>query len=146
MTRMLMPPPPVSAISYTGPSEPPTKAIPGGLYTPTYIFTKRHQGVSENNTMFKLSRRLWLPALLLSFLPAISMAQFGVSISVNAPPPELPVYEQPPIPGDGYLWVPGYWAWGDDIQDYYWVPGTWVLAPQPNYLWTPGYWGWSGGV
>ena len=65
---------------------------------------------------------------------------------MNTPPPELPVYEQPPIPDDGYLWTPGYWAWSDDIQDYYWVPGTWVLAPQPGYLWTPGYWGAEGAV
>ena len=74
--------------------------------------------------------------------PALSMAQVGVS--VNIAPPELPVYDQPPIPGDGYIWTPGYWAWGDDIQDYYWVPGTWVPAPQPEYLWTPGYWGANG--
>src|SRR5580658_10513503 len=54
------------------------------------------------------------------------------------------VYEQPPVPGPGFLWAPGYWAWGDG--DYYWVPGTWVEAPQPGYLWTPGYWGWNEGV
>ena len=24
------------------------------------------------------------------------------------------VYDQPPIPEPGYLWVPGYWAWDDD--------------------------------
>ena len=91
-------------------------------------------------------RRSVLPALLLLALPAIGLAQVGISISVNAPPPALPVYDQPPIPDDGYLWTPGYWAWSDDIQDYYWVPGTWVLAPQPGYLWTPGYWGGEGEV
>ncbi len=80
--------------------------------------------------------------LLLALSPALSMAQ--VSVSVTVAPPELPVYDQPPIPGDGYIWTPGYWAWGDDIQDYYWVPGTWVEAPQPQYLWTPGYWGAEG--
>jgi hypothetical protein len=94
--------------------------------------------------LFKTHARSIFAVLLMLALPALSMAQ--VNISVNVPPPELPVYDQPPIPGDGYLWTPGYWAWGDDIQDYYWVPGTWVLAPQPNYLWTPGYWGWQGGV
>jgi len=91
-------------------------------------------------------RRSILPALLLLVLPAISMAQVGINISVNLAPPELPVYEQPAIPDDGYLWTPGYWAWNGDDRDYYWVPGTWVLAPQPGYLWTPGYWGSSGGV
>ena len=27
-------------------------------------------------------------------------------------PPALPAYDQPPIPGPGYLWTPGYWAYG----------------------------------
>ena len=85
-----------------------------------------------------------VPALLLMLAPALGNAQ--VSVSVSVAPPELPVYDQPPIPGDGYIWTPGYWAWGDDIQDYYWVPGTWVEAPQPDYLWTPGYWAADGAV
>jgi hypothetical protein len=54
------------------------------------------------------------------------------------------VYVQPPAPAEGYIWVPGYWAWDPDFADYYWVPGTWVLAPRVGYLWTPGYWAWNG--
>ena len=69
-------------------------------------------------------------------------AQIGVGISVSFGPPELPVYEQPICPAEGYIWTPGYWAWDGD--DYYWVPGTWVLAPEPGFFWTPGYWGWGG--
>ncbi len=72
-------------------------------------------------------------------------AQIAVGISVDIAPPPLPVYDQPPIPASGYLWVPGYWAW-DDNTGYYWVPGTWVPPPEPELLWTPGYWGWSDGV
>lgn len=68
----------------------------------------------------------------------------GVGVSVGVPPPPLPVYEQPPIPGSGYIWTPGYWAWDGD--DYYWVPGTWVVAPFYGALWTPGYWGWDGAL
>ena len=95
--------------------------------------------------MRSISWRLSIvPALLLIFSPALSFGQINVSVSIA--PPEIPVYDQPPIPGDGYIWTPGYWAWGDDIQDYYWVPGTWVEAPQPDYLWTPGYWGAEGAV
>lgn len=81
-------------------------------------------------------------ALLVLAIPASSFA--GVFVSVNIAPPVLPVYEQPPCPGDGYIWTPGYWAYGDD--GYFWVPGTWVVAPQPGFLWTPGYWGWGEGV
>ena len=67
------------------------------------------------------------------------------AISVDVPPPPLPVYEQPVIPGPDYIWVPGYWGWTDDVG-YYWVPGTWVLAPEPGLLWTPGYWAWNDGM
>jgi hypothetical protein len=74
---------------------------------------------------------------------AASFSQIAVGISVRIGPPVLPVYAQPICPGPGYLWTPGYWAWGDD-DGYYWVPGTWVLAPV-GMLWTPGYWGWGGG-
>jgi hypothetical protein len=73
-------------------------------------------------------------------------AQLLVSIHVNVEPPALPVYDQPLIPAPGYIWVPGYWAWSDDVGGYYWVPGTWILPPQVGLLWTPGYWGWSDGA
>ena len=86
-------------------------------------------------------RTLFL-ALLASVVPASSFA--GIFLSVNIAPPVLPVYVQPVCPGDGYLWTPGYWAYGE--AGYFWVPGTWVLAPRPGVLWTPGYWGWGGGL
>ena len=77
-------------------------------------------------------------------LPGPASAQVAIGISVGFAPPEIPVYEQPICPGEGYIWTPGYWAWDGEDEDYYWVPGTWVLAPEPGYLWTPGYWGWGG--
>src|ERR1700691_5037445 len=74
----------------------------------------------------------------------VKQAHAGVFISVNFAPPVLPVYVQPPLPEPGYIWTPGYWAYGDD--GYYWVPGTWVEPPSVGLLWTPGYWGWNDGV
>jgi len=88
------------------------------------------------------SIRYILIAIALLAAPAASFAQVSVGISVNVAPPEIPVYEQPICPGDGYIWAPGYWGWADD--DYYWIPGTWVEAPEVGFLWTPGYWGWGG--
>jgi WXXGXW repeat (2 copies) len=81
-------------------------------------------------------------AVIMLSMTAASFAQIGISISFA--PPELPVYEQPLCPGDGYLWTPGYWAYANDYDDYYWVPGTWVMAPEIGFLWTPAYWGWGG--
>jgi hypothetical protein len=68
-----------------------------------------------------------------------------VELQASEAPPPLPDYEQPPCPEDGYMWTPGYWAWGGG-GGYYWVPGTWVQPPRVGVLWTPGYWGFVGGV
>ena len=86
------------------------------------------------------SFRMFFVALALMLVPAASFA--GVLISVGIAPPPLPIYEQPVAPGDGYLWMPGYWAYGPG--GYYWVPGVWVEPPMVGELWTPGYWGWGG--
>src|SRR5580704_12596106 len=81
-------------------------------------------------------------AAALAMAPTASFA--AVVISVGFAPPALPVYVQPVAPGDGYLWNPGYWAYGP--EGYYWVPGVWVRPPAVGLLWTPSYWGWGGGA
>jgi len=73
-----------------------------------------------------------------------AQASLEVGVSVRSAPPPLPAYKQPPCPIEGYLWTPGYWAYGDD--GYYWVPGVWVSPPRHGYLWTPCYWGFDNGV
>jgi WXXGXW repeat (2 copies) len=83
-----------------------------------------------------------LAAMPVLMLPA-TQAHAGVFISVGIAPPVLPVYVQPPLPAPGYIWTPGYWAYGD--AGYYWVPGVWVMPPRAGFLWTPGYWGFAGG-
>ena len=83
--------------------------------------------------------------LALGFTASKVNAQISVGISVHVAPPAIPVYEQPACPVDGYLWIPGYWAW-DDADGYYWVPGYWSAPPTVGFLWTPGYWGWAGGA
>jgi hypothetical protein len=87
------------------------------------------------------SIRFFLLLLAVSAVPLTSFAQ--VSLRVNIAPPALVVYTQPDCPQEGYLWTPGYWAYGPG--GYFWVPGTWVEPPTVGYLWTPGYWGWEGG-
>ena len=92
--------------------------------------------------MRKILKPLNLMLLMFVLLiPAASFAQIGVSIRIG--PPALPVYAQPPCPSDGFLWTPGYWAYGP--VGYYWVPGVWVRPPRAGLLWTPGYWGFAGG-
>ena len=87
---------------------------------------------------------LTIGMFVLSSATTSAQVSVGVSITAGIAPPALPVYAQPLCPADGYLWVPGYWAYGDD--GYYWVPGIWVRPPQYGYLWTPAWWGFAGGV
>lgn len=87
---------------------------------------------------------LFLFAIAALARPSASDAQVAVGVSIRIGPPALPVYAQPICPGPGYIWTPGYWAYGP--AGYFWVPGTWVVAPAVGVLWTPGYWGWGGGV
>ena len=97
-------------------------------------------------TIFTTLRKLTIaaafavPAALLLHTP---QAQAQIILQVGIAPPVLPVYAQPELPGDGYIWTPGYWAYGN--EGYYWVPGVWVLPPQAGVRWTPAYLGWEGG-
>ena len=74
---------------------------------------------------------------------AASPARVNVAVSIRIGPPVLPVYAQPICPVRGYIWVPGYWAYGED--GYFWVAGMWVLPPRVGLLWTPGYWAFDDG-
>jgi hypothetical protein len=95
------------------------------------------------NTYMK--KTIFVLSLFLAGLAATRVqAQVSVGLQVNIAPPAIPVYEQPACPVDGYIWIPGYWAYGD--AGYYWVPGYWDAPPTVGYLWTPGYWGFAGGI
>jgi hypothetical protein len=111
----------------------------------------RH-GESMRNRLSSLRKQIlsWsmiasvaMAAIFVFMLAAPTAANAGVFVRVGFAPPLLPVYVQPICPGDGYIWQPGYWAYGPD--GYYWVDGAWVVAPYVGALWTPGYWGYGGG-
>src|SRR5271170_7380758 len=85
---------------------------------------------------------LAVPLIAVTTSPASAQVVFGVSVQIA--PPLLPVYVQPPMPEVGYMWTPGYWAYG--TVGYYWVPGTWIQPPVVGVLWTPPYWGWVAGA
>src|SRR5580658_8923520 len=104
--------------------------------------TRRKLSLQSRGEHMSRAIRLFL---LVAVMVTVPVASFGaVAVSITIAPPILPVYSQPICPGAGYMWTPGYWAWGP--AGYYWVPGTWVMAPFIGALWTPGYWGWGAGV
>ena len=60
--------------------------------------------------------------------------------------PPAAIEEVPPdqrLEGANVAWIPGYWAWDDERNDFLWVSGIWRDLP-PGRQWVPGYWGQSG--
>jgi hypothetical protein len=55
---------------------------------------------------------------------------------------EVPPAERPA--GEQFAWVPGYWGWDSDRNEYVWVSGCWRAVP-PGMSWVPGYWSQSAG-
>lgn len=69
------------------------------------------------------------------------VASEGERPVVSKAPPD-PIEELPPDErpeGNNVVWIPGYWAWDDALNDYLWVSGLWRELP-PGRRWVPGYW------
>lgn len=73
--------------------------------------------------------------LALSAAPALASAQgFEVTIA----PPALRTEVQPPQPGPGFVWTPGYWNWNG--AQHVWVNGQWAMPQQPGATYVPPRW------
>jgi len=86
-----------------------------------------------------------------SYGPANSSVGEPTPYTVSGMPPE-PLYEQmTSSPGDGFVWIDGYWHWNG--YEWVWVNGRWehdqqgYVYVEPNYdyvgeqfVYTPGYW------
>jgi hypothetical protein len=51
--------------------------------------------------------------------------------------PETPSEHRPE--GDNVIWIPGYWSYDEDRNDFLWVSGFWRVVPAGR-KWVPGYW------
>jgi len=74
-----------------------------------------------------------------AFAEAVALDPEPGIIAPKAPPAyieEIPPEQKPE--GD-VQWIPGYWAWDDERNDYIWVSGVWRVPP-PGRQWVPGYW------
>jgi hypothetical protein len=74
-----------------------------------------------------------------AFAKAVAFDPEPGIVSPKAPPAlieEIPPEQKPE--GD-VQWIPGYWAWDDEREEYIWVSGIWRVLP-PDRQWVPGYW------
>ena len=57
-------------------------------------------------------------------------------VDIRETPPELTAADAEQRP---YVWIPGYWSWDEERDDFIWVSGAWRVEPEGR-KWMPGYW------
>jgi hypothetical protein len=91
-----------------------------------------------------LARTNWKSKFLATALAATTFAAFTVpavgqiSVVIGRTPPPLRYERRPPPPGEGFVWVDGYWR--VDGGRYVWAPGVWQRAPYAGAYWSHGHW------
>jgi hypothetical protein len=63
--------------------------------------------------------------------------RLGVVYITETPPPQR-VEVVAVRPGAEFVWIDGYWTWGQ--RAYVWVPGRWERPPRHNARWVRGRW------
>lgn len=70
--------------------------------------------------------------------PAAAPAQPPPMIVVNQAPPAPLQDTMAPQPSPQDVWIPGYWAWRNNQQQ--WIQGHWEIPPHPGATWVPARW------
>ncbi len=58
---------------------------------------------------------------------------------IPSPPPQAILERIPLNQVQGLTWLPGYWQWDAERNDFIWVGGVW-RQPPPGHHWVPGEW------
>jgi len=74
-----------------------------------------------------------------AFASPLALEQQSIVVDQQPPAPinELPPDERPE--GANVNWLPGYWSFDTERNDFIWVSGLWRKTP-PNRTWVPGQW------
>jgi hypothetical protein len=54
-------------------------------------------------------------------------------VIVREAPPAIIVENRPPPPGQGHIWIDGYWNWNGHKYD--WQRGHWAVPPHARAVW-----------
>ncbi len=76
-----------------------------------------------------------------AYAAPVTGGQAEAGVVVPKQPP-APIEEMPPDmkpDAENAVWIPGYWGWDDERNDFLWVSGVWRVPP-PGFRWMPGYW------
>ncbi|HEY1187295.1 MAG TPA: hypothetical protein VGE74_06535, partial [Gemmata sp.] len=69
-------------------------------------------------------------------------AEAPAATPIVAKQPPAPIEELPPDQkpeGDNVQWIPGYWGWDEENNQFIWISGFW-RQPPPGRVWVPGAW------
>jgi hypothetical protein len=71
--------------------------------------------------------------------PGVTPSEASPIVPKQPPDPinELPPDQKPE--GDNVVWIPGYFTWDEDRNDFVWLSGFWRVPP-PDRTWVPGSW------
>lgn len=72
-----------------------------------------------------------------AFLTPVGSAK--VNEAVPTTPPDMILERVPERPGSDVVWIPGYWQFNTERNDYIWISGVW-RQPPPKKQWINGYW------
>jgi len=72
---------------------------------------------------------------------ALQASEGGTEAQRLSKAPPAPAIERPndDRPDSRAVWVPGYWAWDVDRNDFVWVSGLWSIPPRGT-IWVGGRW------
>jgi hypothetical protein len=78
--------------------------------------------------------RQFCSAIILSAIVTAAPAWSQIHVFIGTPPPPIRYEVRPPMPGDGFVWVDGYW--GVVGNRYEWVSGRWNRPPYQGAYWS----------
>lgn len=61
-------------------------------------------------------------------------------LTISQTPPSPRADNIPSKPYDDAIWIPGYWAWVPEKNDFSWICGVWRRPPPSAQFWIPGSW------
>jgi WXXGXW repeat (2 copies) len=77
--------------------------------------------------------RKWFCGAVLAAASLTASAFSQLHVYIGTPPPPIRYEVRPPMPGEGYSWVDGYW--GNEGGHYRWVAGRWNQPPYQGAYW-----------
>lgn len=77
----------------------------------------------------------WIFAMaIIASAAMVTPASAQISIRIGSPPPAIRYEEQGPMPGQGFVWIEGYWQ--PQGRHYRWVQGRWERPPYEGAYWS----------